>query len=107
MDVQVTAGCLVHAIAADAVSQAVRQATDEFQKMATQLLTDFAASDPTPQETLNLENALGDQLRQLGQRGFSGCFPSSNRTPSRCPGLSSIKARPTDAWRRKRSDRTW
>lgn len=86
MDVQVTAGCLVHAIAADAVSQAVQKATDEFQEMATRLLTEFASSSPTPQKTLNLENELYDQLRQLGQRLIQWAFSQLEPDTEQMPG---------------------
>lgn len=86
MDVQVTAGCLVHAIAADAVSRAVRQATEEFREMTTRRLTDFASSSPTPQETLNLENELYDHLRQLGQRLIQWVFSQLEPDTEQMPG---------------------
>lgn len=68
MDVQGKAGCLVRAIAGHDISQWVRQASEEFQELVTDLLTDFASSAPTPQGTLNLENSLHTLLRNLGQQ---------------------------------------
>ena len=85
MDVQVKAGCLVHAIAADDIAKATQQLTEYFRESVNPLLTDFASSAPSAEAALELENALFANLRQLGlqiiQWTFSRLEPETEQMP--------------------------
>lgn len=86
MDVKGNAGRLTSAIAVEEISQSVRQATDEFEELVIRLLSDFASSGPTSQETLKLENALHDRLRQLGLRLVQWLFSRLEPETEQMPG---------------------
>ncbi len=86
MEVKDNAATLCVAIATDKISQAVQQATKEFQEQVTQLLAEFSTSGPTPRGTLELENTLHDRLQQLGLRLLQWLFPRLEADIKQMPG---------------------
>jgi hypothetical protein len=68
MDVNVNLGSLTHAIASDEIEQLASQIAAQLRVQVVRLFEQFAQTDPTPAQTLDLENTLQDYLRESGRK---------------------------------------
>lgn len=89
MDVKVNAGSLVLAIAENEIMSAVVEMTDRFQEQATSIMKSFVDSSPTPQRTMDLENELADQLRDLAVGLVAWLFSRLEPDTEQMPGTLS------------------
>lgn len=89
MDLQVNAGSLTRSIADYEIASLINELTDLFRQEATVLIKRFADDPPTPRKTIDLENHLHEQLRELGRRLIEWIFSNLEPEVEDMPGTVS------------------
>lgn len=94
MDVKVNAGCLTQAIATDEIVSFASVIADELRQQVVTLTEQFAGSDPTPHQTLDLENTLHDCLREFGRKAVRWLFSRLEPGIEQMPGTLTRQNKP-------------